>query len=475
MCRRIPIRAVSAGIRVNSVYENDYSSQSRFSDLTFHVQTFGCQMNKHDSERVVGMLENLGARDVPSIEEADVVVFMTCCVREAADVRLIGQVHTMKNVPLRKKSPLEKRIIAVGGCIGQRDGAKLFKELPHLDVVFGTNNLASLPGLLEDAMKTGSRMAETLESSESFPTDLPSTREHAWAAWLPITIGCNNFCTYCIVPYVRGREKSRPLEDIEAEAKSYVAAGVKEITLLGQNVNSYGRDLYGAPRFADVLDVVDASGIERLRFATSHPKDLTDEVISKFKTLRSLMPALHLPAQSGSDDILRAMHRGYTADQYRELVRKVREACPGIALSTDIIVGFPGESQEDFEKTRELVDEIGYSQVFTFIYSIREGTPAAKMPDDTPRSVIQERFDSLVDVVQKRAYEANQLELGTTVDVLVEGLSKRDASLLIGKSPKNQTVHAPLRDGCSIDDIVGTIVPIRIDEAKTWYLKGTMR
>ena len=443
-----------------------------FMDVRFHVQTFGCQMNKHDSERVVGMLEGLGAQCVDTIEESDVVVFMTCCVREAADVRLIGQVNTMKNEPVREGSPFGKRIIAIGGCIGQRDGAALFDELPHLDVVFGTNNLSSLPGLLEDAFVNGAKRAETLEESESFPTELPTRREHSWAAWLPITIGCNNFCTYCIVPYVRGREKSRAMEDIVDEARRYVAAGVKEITLLGQNVNSYGRDLYAKPRFADILEAVADTGIERLRFATSHPKDLTDEVIAKFGTLEALMPALHLPVQSGSDAILKAMHRGYTAEHYLQLIDKVRQACPEIALSTDVIVGFPGETEADFEDTYRVIDKVGYSQVFTFIYSKREGTPAAKMHDDTPREVIQERFDRLVDVVQRHAYEANQPEVGRTVDVLVEGVSKRDESLLSGKSPKNQTVHAPLPAGCSIESLVGTIVPVEVEEARTWYLRG---
>ena len=376
---------------------------SSFMDLTFHVQTFGCQMNKHDSERVTGMLESLGSSCVETIEDADVVVFMTCCVREAADVRLLGQVASMKNVPLRKGSPLEKRIIAVGGCIGQRDGDKLFGELPHLDVVFGTNNLASLPGMLKGVLEGDRHVVETLEESESFPTDLPITRENSWAAWLPITIGCNNFCTYCIVPYVRGREKSRTLEDIVDEAKRYVSAGVKEITLLGQNVNSYGRDLYGKPRFADVLEAVADTGIERLRFATSHPKDLTDEVIAKFGTLDALMPALHLPAQSGSDSILKAMHRSYTVEHYLGLIEKLRDVKPGISLSTDIIVGFPGETEQDFMGTYRLVEEVGYSQVFTFIYSKREGTPAASYFDDTPREVIQERFDRLREVVERKA------------------------------------------------------------------------
>ena len=441
-------------------------------DTTFCVRTFGCQMNKHDSERVCGMLEALGSEQVGEIEDADIVVFMTCCVREAADVRLLGQVASLKNIPLRAGSHVSKRVIAVGGCIGQRDGEKLTKELPHLDVVFGTHNLASLPRLVQEALEEGGHHVEVLDESLDFPTSLPIDREHDWAAWLPITIGCNNFCTYCIVPYVRGREKSRPLEDIANEARGYVLSGVKEITLLGQNVNSYGRDLYGKPRFADVLDAVSASGIERIRFATSHPKDLTDEVIEKFATLPNLMPALHLPVQSGSDRILRAMNRRYDSAHYRELVQKVRAACPDIALSTDIIVGFPGETEEDFLQTYELVREIGYHQVFTFIYSRREGTPAADMPDDTPREVIQERFDRLVDAVQEGAWQANQADAGSIVPVLVEGASKRDARMLSGRSPKNQTVHFPLPDGESVSGWTGKTVDVRVTEAKTWYLAG---
>ena len=450
------------------------SPTGRFDGLTFHVQTFGCQMNKHDSERVCGMLESLGALSVGTVEEADVVVFMTCCVREAADLRLMGQVASMKNVPLRNGSPLEKRMVAIGGCIGQRDGGKLIDELPHVDVVFGTNNLASLPSLLGDVLDGGGPSTEVLEESESFPTELPTSREHSWAAWLPITIGCNNFCTYCIVPYVRGREKSRELEDIEAEARRYVANGVKEITLLGQNVNSYGRDLYGRPRFADVLEAVAQTGVERLRFATSHPKDLTDEVIAKFGTLENLMPALHLPAQSGSNAILKAMHRVYTVEHYRELIGKLRDACPGISLSTDIIVGFPGETERDFQDTYDLIESVGYSQVFTFIYSKREGTPAAKMVDDTPREVIQERFDRLRGCVERGALDYNKKQEGRVVPVLVEGTSKKEPGIVAGKSPENVTVHAPLGPSVSLGDVMGEIVPVRIEQARTWYLRGTM-
>lgn len=440
--------------------------------LTFCVHTFGCQMNKHDSERITGMLETLGGLQVATTEEADIVVFVTCCVREAADVRLYGQVSSLKNIPLRDGSPLSKRIVCVGGCIGQRDGQKLVDSMPHLDVVFGTHNINALPNLVLDAKEKGGHHVETLDASDGFPTDLPTTREHTWAAWLPITIGCNNFCSYCIVPYVRGREKSRTIEDIAAEAQSYVDAGVKEITLLGQNVNSYGRDLYGEPKFADILDAVDATGIERLRFATSHPKDLTDEVIERFGTLRSLQPALHLPVQSGSNTILKAMNRRYTREHYLELIRKVREACPDIALSTDVIVGFPGETEEDFEATYQLIDEVGYSHVFTFIYSKREGTPAAEMEDPTPREVIQQRFERLVDLVQKRAYEVNQIDKGKFVPVLIEGTSKRDSNILSGRSPKNKTVHAPIPQGMSADEMMGKTYTVKVDEARTWYLFG---
>lgn len=445
---------------------------SPISDKTFFLQVFGCQMNEHDSERIAGMLESLGAIQVPELEESEIVVFVTCCVREAADTRLMGQVASMKNIPLPRGSKLDKRIVCIGGCIGQRDGGKLMEKLPHVDVVFGTQNIDRLPRLIESVLVGEGHQAEVYEASEKFATDLPSKRVHAWAAWLPITSGCNNFCTYCIVPYVRGREKSRTIEDVAAEAQALVADGVKEITLLGQNVNSYGRDLYGEPRFADVLRAVAATGVERIRFATSHPKDLTDEVIALFGELPNLMPALHLPVQSGSDRVLEAMNRRYTAEHYLDLVRKVREANPDVALSTDIIVGFPGETEEDFQATANLVREVGYGQVFTFIYSKREGTPAAKMDDSTPHETIQRRFDELVDIVQEGAHEQNQRFTGRVLDVLVEGTSKRDEDVLAGRSPHNVTVHAPIPAGKTIDELEGTIVKVRIDESLTWYLSG---
>ncbi len=418
------------------------------------------------------MLSALGAKEVDGIEESDIIIYVTCCVREAADVRLMGQVASLKNVPLRKDSPVSKRVVVIGGCIGQRDGQGLVEKLPHVDVVFGTFNLASLPRLIEESLQSGSHAVEVLSEAKDFPTDLPSERESKWSAWLPISIGCNNFCTYCIVPYVRGREKSRSIEDIVSDARRLKEDGVKEITLLGQNVNSYGRDLYKEPRFADLLREVSATGIERIRFATSHPKDLNDDVIKAFGELDNLMPALHLPVQSGSNSILKAMNRRYTREHYLETIQKLRAVRPDIALSTDIIVGFPGETEEDFQQTYELIKEVGYHQVFTFIYSKREGTPAARMVDDTPREVIQERFERLVDLVQENALAVNQPELDTIVKVLVEGVSKRDPNVLAGRSPKNQTVHAPIPQGARIEDLEGSVVDVHITQARAWYLKG---
>ena len=447
-------------------------SSNIISGKTFCIHTFGCQMNKHDSERIAGMLESQGAREVETVEESEIIVFMTCCVREAADVRILGQIASLKNIELPEGSSLSKRIVCVGGCIGQRDGAKLIEDMPHIDVVFGTQNIDHFLPLLNSALQSGTGCFEVLESSHSFPTDLPSKREVPWSAWLPITVGCNNFCTYCIVPYVRGRERSRTIEDVADEARRLVEDGVKEITLLGQNVNSYGRDLYGKPRFADVIREVSATGIERIRFATSHPKDLNDEVISLFGELDNLMPALHLPVQSGSNAVLKKMNRRYTAEHYLELIDKVRAVRPDIALSTDIIVGFPGETEEDFRATYDLVERVGYSQVFTFIYSKRSGTPAADMVDETPHDVIQKRFDRLVDLVQEKAHAANQAFQGTVQRVLVEGSSKRDSGVLAGRSAHNITVHAPIPAGRCVDDLVGTMCDVRIADAKTWYLSG---
>jgi len=436
---------------------------------TYLIRTFGCQMNKHDSERVAGLLRDQSMTEVDQAEDADVVVFMTCCVRENADERLRGQVASLKAYkPRRGQGPL----VAVGGCIGQRDGERLLAQLPHIDVVFGTHNIAHLPALLEAADSQRRPQVEVLDSGTGFASDLPSAREHPWQAWVPITVGCDNFCTYCVVPYVRGPERSRVLEDVVSEVAGLVAEGVQEVTLLGQNVNSYGRDLYGEPCFADVLRAVGETGVSRIRFATSHPKDLSDDIISAMAEVPAVMPYLHLPLQSGSDRILERMNRVYTRASYLDLVARLRDRVPGLSLSTDIIVGFPGETEPDFDQTMEVVRQARYSQAFTFIYSPREGTPAASMDEQVPRDVIQRRFDRLVELVQSSAIEQNLPFVGTLQEVLIEGGSKRDDRVLTGRAPSNKVVHAPAPQGRSAEDFAGRILRVRIDEAQTWFLAG---
>ena len=440
---------------------------------TYFIRTFGCQMNLHDSERVSGVLDECGCVCVDDPDDADIVVFMTCCVREKADQHLYGQASAMVSAPT---PPSGRRVVAIGGCIAQRDGERIREHVACADVVFGTSALASLPSLLADAFAgDGGRVAvDTVEEDRPFSTDLPSHRASAFHAWVPIMTGCNNFCTYCIVPYVRGREKSRTMEGIVAEVEQLVSDGVREVTLLGQNVNSYGRNIYGEPRFAELLRRVAATGIERIRFTSSNPKDLSDETIVAMAETPAVMPHLHLAVQSGSTRILRAMNRSYTREEYLALVARLRAAMPDLALSTDIIVGFPGETEEDFEDTLSLVREAGFSSAFTFIYSPRPGTPAAKMVDDTPREVIQERFDRLAELVAQQAHDANQSDLHQLVSVLVEGCSKKDGGILVGHSEKNRTVHFPLPEGRRAEDLVGSIVDVRVEEARTWYLRGSV-
>ena len=415
---------------------------------TYFVKTFGCQMNLHDSERVAGVLDSCGCICVDDPDQADIVVFMTCCVREKADQHLYGQASAMVSAPT---PPSGRRVVAIGGCIAQRDGEKIREHVACADVVFGTSAIESLPALLADAFSGDGSHAEvdTVEEGRSFSTDLPSHRAQRFHAWVPIMTGCDNFCTYCIVPYVRGREKSRTMESIVSEVEALVAEGV-------------------------LLRRVGETGIERIRFTSSNPKDLDDEVIRAMAEVPAVMPHLHLAVQSGSSRVLKAMNRKYTREEYLELVERLRTAMPDLALSTDIIVGFPGETEEDFEQTLSLVREANFSSAFTFIYSRRPGTPAAKMPDDTPREVIQERFDRLADLVAEQAHGANQADLGQLVSVLVEGASKRDANIMVGHSEKNRTVHFTVPEGRDPESLVGTICDVRVEEARTWYLRGSI-
>lgn len=445
--------------------------QSILAGKTYFIRTFGCQMNLHDSERVSGLLDSLGCFLAADPADADIVIFMTCCVREAADQRLYGQCSSCKSLPV---PPSGKRVIAVGGCIAQRDGERLLSHIDNVDVIFGTQAIAHVGELLAQAIEDDERHIDTAEGDLPAATTLPWHREQPFHAWVPIMTGCNNFCTYCIVPYVRGREKSRPFDAIVDEVAGLVRCGVREVTLLGQNVNSYGRDVHGEPRFAELLRAVGETGIERIRFTSSHPKDLSLQTIEAMAEVPAVMPHLQLAVQSGSSRILKLMNRRYSREDYLRLVDAVRERIPDIALTTDIIVGFPGETEEDFEQTLSLAEEVGYAQAFTFIYSRREGTPAAKIEDSTPREIIQERFDRLVKAIEGTAYAFNQHELGERVPVLVEGASKKDARILQGKSPKNQTVHAPIPEGASLDMFVGHIVDVDVNVARTWYLSGTV-
>lgn len=438
---------------------------------TYFIRTFGCQMNQHDSERVSGLLDSYGCLMSLDLEHADIVVFMTCCVREAADTRLYGQCNSCKSLP---PSPSGKRVVAVGGCIAQRDGEGLLTNVDNVNVIFGTHSIAHVAELIAEAFLDGKRHIRTNEHEDTDAMSMPWHRETQYHAWVPIMTGCNNFCTYCIVPYVRGREKSRPFEEIVDEVTGLVRQGVREITLLGQNVNSYGRDLFGKPRFADLLRAVGDTGVERIFFTSSHPKDLLPETIDAMAETPAVMPQLHLAVQSGSTRILKEMNRRYTREDYLGLVDRIRNRMPDIALSTDIIVGFPGETEEDFEQTLSLAETVRYAQAYTFIYSKRAGTPAAEIDDPTPHEVILERFNRLVKVIETTAHEYNQGELHTVVPALIEGTSKKNDAVLLGKSPKNQTVHAPIPEGYSIDQLVGKIVDVDVDVAKTWYLSGSV-
>lgn len=436
---------------------------------TYLIRTFGCQMNKHDSERVAGLLRAQDMTAVDHADDADVIVFMTCCVRENADERLRGQVASLKALKNGRIGPL----IAVGGCIGQRDGERLLDQLPHVDVVFGTHNVGRLPSLLEAAASQRQSQVEVLdEAPGGFTSDLPTQREHPWHAWVPIAVGCDNFCTYCIVPHVRGRERSRALEDIVAETERLVSEGVLEITLLGQNVNSYGRDLYGEPCFAEVLRAVAGTGVPRIRFATSHPKDLSDETIDAMASLPAVMPYLHLPFQSGSDRVLERMNRVYTKRDYLDLVDRLYARIPHLSLSTDIIVGFPGETEVDFEHTLEVMRHGRFSQAFTFIYSPRQGTPAAEMGEQVDRDAVQVRFDRLVELVHGSALASNRALVGTVQQVLVQGASKRDDRVLTGRTPSNKVVHLQVPEHRAAEEFAGRFVDVTILDAQTWFLTG---
>ena len=407
---------------------------------TYEVRTFGCQMNAHDSERLAGVLESAGYVRAAG-DQADVVVFNTCAVRENADNRLYGNLGHL--APVKASTPGMQ--IAVGGCLAQKDRREITRRAPWVDVVFGTHNLGSLPALLERARVQQEAQVEILESLEVFPSTLPTRRESAYAAWVSISVGCNNTCTFCIVPALRGREKDRRPGDILAEIEALVAEGVLEVTLLGQNVNAYGVEFGDRGAFAQLLRACGSiQGLERVRFTSPHPRDFTDDVIAAMAETPNVMPQLHMPLQSGSDRVLQAMRRSYRADRYLGIIERVRAAMPEAAITTDIIVGFPGETEEDFQGTLDVVREARFTSAFTFQYSPRPGTPAAAMADQVPKAVVQGRYERLIALVEETAWAENKRFIGREVEVLVaEGEGRKDEATarLSGRAADNRLVH----------------------------------
>lgn len=428
----------------------------------YHLTTFGCQMNAHDSERIKGMLEELGLGEAADQDDADVLVFNTCTIREKPDQKFaahLAQAHTLK-----QRDP--GKVIAVGGCYAEAQKERLFDLYPYVDVAFGPG---SIPHLGEWVGTGGIAPRGRFGQWEHFAGDLPAHRERGFQAWVQVSMGCNSTCSYCIVPAVRGREQSRRPGDIVAEVATLARDGVREITLLGQNVNSYGRDLLPAIRtdFGELLRACDAiDGIDRIRFTSPHPKDFRRPVIEAMAECAAVCEHTHLPLQSGSSRILKAMRRTYTRERYVALVAELRAAIPDLALGTDIIVGFPGETEDDFRQTLEVVEEVRFDSAFTFVYSPRRGTDAAEMEEQVPEEVKRERIEQLVDVVQRIAREKNEARIGRVEQVLVEGPSRYDAGELRGRTRRNTTVNFT---GTAEP---GTLVDVRIDGATSTTLRG---
>ncbi len=432
---------------------------------TYQVRTYGCQMNVHDSERLTGLLEQAGYVASPEGEPADVVVFNTCAVRENADNRLYGNLSHL--VPVKEQRPGMQ--IAVGGCLAQKDRGEILKRAPWVDVVFGTHNIGSLPVLLERARVEQEAQVEIAEALEVFPSSLPSKRDSAYSAWVSVSVGCNNTCTFCIVPALRGQEKDRRPGEILAEVQALVEQGVLEITLLGQNVNAYGSEFGDREAFSALLRACGLiEGLERVRFTSPHPRDFTDDVIEAMASTWNVMPQLHMPLQSGSDRILRSMRRSYRAERYLEIIDRVRSAMPDAAITTDIIVGFPGETEEDFEQTLEVVSQARFASAFTFQYSKRPGTPAAEMPDQVDPVVVGDRYQRLVTVVNEIAWQENLGLVGAEVEVLVargEGKKDQHTQRLSGRARDNRLVHL-----AHCDARPGDVVTARVTYAAPHHL-----
>lgn len=436
---------------------------------TYQVRTFGCQMNVHDSERMSGLLEASGY--VPAAEDStpDLIVFNTCAVRENADNKLYGNLGQL--APVKRERPGMQ--IAVGGCLAQKDQETIIQKAPWVDVVFGTHNIGSLPTLLERARHNNEAQAELLESLEVFPSTLPTKRDHVYSGWVSISVGCNNTCTFCIVPSLRGKEEDRRPGEILAEVQALVDDGAIEVTLLGQNVNSYGVGFGDRQAFSKLLRACgEIEGLERVRFTSPHPAMFTDDVIDAMAETPNVMPVLHMPLQSGSDKVLKDMRRSYRSKKFLGILDKVRERIPDAVITTDIIVGFPGETEEDFQETLRVVEEARFSSAFTFQYSIRPGTPAATMPNQVPKAVVQERYERLIALQDRIAGEENRKQLGKTVELMVTAESGRKAEetgRLSGRARDQRLVHFTVPEGCEVPR-PGDLVTLPITEAGSFHL-----
>ncbi|MFJ3958714.1 tRNA (N6-isopentenyl adenosine(37)-C2)-methylthiotransferase MiaB [Arthrobacter sp. NPDC090010] len=438
------------------------------SPRTYQVRTFGCQMNVHDSERMSGLLEDAGM--VPVTEGlADVIVFNTCAVRENADNKLYG--HLGQLAPLKEKNP--ELQIAVGGCLAQKDRETILQKAPWVDAVFGTHNVGSLPALLERARHNSAAQLEILESLDVFPSTLPTKRDSVYSGWVSISVGCNNTCTFCIVPSLRGKERDRRPGEILAEIQALVDDGAIEVTLLGQNVNSYGVEFGDRQAFSKLLRACgQIEGLERVRFTSPHPAAFTDDVIDAMAETPNVMPQLHMPLQSGSDKVLKDMRRSYRSTRFLGILDKVRERIPNAAISTDIIVGFPGETEEDFQATLDVVEQSRFATAFTFQYSKRPGTPAAELPEQLPKAVVQERYERLVALQDRIAAEENAKQVGREVEVLVTAQSGRKAEQthrLSGRSKDQRLVHFSVPEGAETPR-PGDLVTVTITEAAAFHL-----
>ena len=446
---------------------------------TYFIRTHGCQMNEHDSERAAGVLRTMGYRPAADAESADLVLFNTCAIRENADNKLYGQLSHLK--PLKLADP-DKRIV-VGGCLAQKDKGALAERAPWVDVIYGTHNMGSLPRLLAEADSAALPVVEILEHTAMFPSALPAQRDVAHHAWVSISIGCDNTCTFCIVPSLRGPEKSRRMGDILAEVHALVADGVREVSLLGQNVNSYGRDLVRAgevagpgPRnrtlFAELLYALgEVPGLQRVRFTSPHPKDFTSDVFTAMRDVENVCEQLHLPLQSGSDRILRLMQRAYRSRRYLDLVAEARETIPGVAISTDVIVGFPGETEDDFADTLRVVEQAAFDSAFTFEYSKRPGTKAVDLDGHLPADVVRDRYQRLTALTGRLSHEGNERQVGSVQQLLVEGPSKTDRTRVSGRTRTGRLVHVPAEQGRTD---AGALVDARLVRAAPHYLHGEL-